>query len=444
MKEQLRILILEDAASDAELMERELMRGGISFTSMRAATKGTFEAALPGFHPDLILADYTLPDYSGPAALEFTKENAPDVPVIMVTGTIGEDTAVELLKAGAKDYVLKDRMARLPAVVERALAEAENAKARRESERLLRESEARFRNTLEHAPIGIVVASLDGRFIEVNQSICDLLGYSREELLSLTFMDITHPGDHELTRENVQRLLDGKHDSYKLEERYFRKNGETVYVQVIASLLRDSSGAPLNFIGHIEDITERRRTQEEIRHLAYYDTLTYLPNRHLLLDRLNQALAQARRHRRSVAVMFLDLDYFKGVNDTLGHDAGDELLKVVAGRLENCVRDSDTVARLGGDEFIVALAEISSREDAAAVAEKILELLNNPISIRERELRISTSIGIAVYSADHADDAAELIKKADIAMYQAKDAGRNSFRFHEETETAETRTDASA
>lgn len=438
MEGVLRILILEDRASDAELMERELKKAGISFTSLRVETRRLFEAALADFHPDLILSDYALPDYNGRAALEFSTKNFSDIPVIMVTGTIGEEAAVELLKAGAKDYVLKDRMARLPSAVERALAEAEYAKACRESDRLRRESEERFRNTLEHAPIGILVASLDGRFIEVNQSICDFLGYSREELLKLTIMDITHPDDKEKTRESVRKLLNGEIGSYKLEKLYVRKDGSPVWGQVTASLLRDSSGAPLNFIGQVEDISERKRHQEEIRRLAYYDALTELPNRRLQMNRLEHALVQAKRYGRSLAVMFLDLDRFKEVNDTLGHDVGDELLKVMAARLATCVRGGDTVSRQGGDEFVIVLPEIAHQQDAVLVAEKILKLLSDPVTIQGHELKITTSIGIAVYPDDCADDATSLMKKADIAMYRAKESGRNTFRFYSAEEVSET------
>ena len=432
MKETLRILILEDHASDAELMKAELKNAELSFTALRVDTKKTFEAALNDFHPDLVLSDYSLPDYNGRAALEFTQKNFPDVPVIIVTGTIGEETAVELLKAGAKDYVLKDRIARLPSAVERALSEMELAKVGRASERRLRESEERFRATLEHAPIGIMVTELDGRFIEVNQSICDLLGYTREELLKLTFMEITHPDDREKTRDNIQKLLDGEISSYKLEKLYMRKDGTLVWVQVTASLLRDESGAPLNFIGQVEDISERKHHQEAIRKLAYYDALTGLPNRRLLQNGLEQSLVQAKRHGRCLAVMFLDLDHFKEINDTLGHDAGDELLTIMATRLERCVRSGDTVSRLGGDEFIIVLPEISHQKDAVFVAEKLLKLLSEPVTLQGREMKITASIGIVVYPDNSAAHAMDLMKMADVAMYRAKEAGRNQFQIYGE------------
>ena len=430
MKEKSKILILEDNATDAELMERALRDSGISFSAIRVETRESFEVALNDFRPDLILSDYSLPAYNGREALEFVKLTSPETPVIMVTGALGEEAAVELLKAGAKDYVLKDKITRLPFAIERVLAEAENEKARQESERLLRESEERFRNTLEHAAVGIGVTSTDGRFIIVNPSMCKILGYTREELLQLTFFELTHPDDKAKTFEHAKKLLDGQINAYQLEKLYQHKNGHPVWVQVTVSLLRDSSGAPLNFIGQVEDITERKRSQEEIRQLAYYDVLTGLPNRRLLLDRLNQALAQAQRYQRSLAVMFLDLDRFKEINDTLGHDIGDALLQEVAKRLELCVRGGDTVSRQGGDEFVVILSEISRQQDAAVVAEKILEELKSPIIIQGGKLNVTTSIGIVIYSVDSADDAKKLLKKSDVAMYLAKESGRNTFRFY--------------
>ena len=177
------------------------------------------------------------------------------------------------------------------------------------------------------------------------------------------------------------------------------------------------------------DITDRKSVEEQVQQLAYFDTLTGLPNRRMLFDRLDRALSQAKRFARSLAIMFLDLDHFKQINDTLGHDAGDELLKEVAMRLETCVRSGDTVARQGGDEFIIVLAEIAEPADAARVAEKIVKALAEPVCVADRMLQVTTSIGIAVYPINGADDVRELLKKADKAMYTAKAAGRNGYRF---------------
>jgi diguanylate cyclase (GGDEF)-like protein/PAS domain S-box-containing protein len=310
------------------------------------------------------------------------------------------------------------------------VAVKEDITERKRDEKALRESEERFRNILENAPIGMSVVSIEGRFMLVNGALCEILGYQKEELEKLTFQEITHPGDLESNLANVQRMLDGSVTSYHMEKRYIRKDQKVVWTQLTSSVIRDSDGVPQYLVAQIEDISDRRRSQEQIHLMAYYDALTGLPNRRLLLDRLNHALAQARRYQRSMALLFLDLDNFKHVNDTMGHDIGDELLKVVAGRLQACVRAVDTVCRQGGDEFIIVLTEIAHPQGVAVVANKIIEAISEPISLQEKELHITTSIGIAVYSTSGTDDEKELMKKADNAMYEAKYKGGNGFMFY--------------
>lgn len=300
---------------------------------------------------------------------------------------------------------------------------------RLEAERSLREAEALFRSALENAPIGMAIVSLDGHFTKVNRVLCRIVGYDMLELETLTFAAITHPDDLNADLNNVQRLLNGEIDDYQMEKRYIRKDGEMVWVQLTASLMRDADREPLYFLAQIEDITERKRHQEQIRLLAFYDILTGLPNRRLFLDHFDHVLTQAKRYQRSLALMFLDLDHFKQVNDTLGHDAGDELLQEVAARLTASVRHGDTVSRQGGDEFVIVLTEITHPEDAAQVAEKILDALHKPIMIHEHEVNVGASIGIAIYPVDGTDDIQDLMKKADSAMYSAKESGRNQYCF---------------
>ena len=298
---------------------------------------------------------------------------------------------------------------------------------REQAYQALRESEAGFRNILENAPIGMAVVSIEGAFLLVNRALCAIVGYEKQELEKMTFQEITYPDDLDAYLANLQRLLTGKVDSFQIEKRYIRKDHQVQWIQLTDSLQRDASGTALYFIKQIEDITERKRSREQIQQLAYYDALTKLPNRRLLKDRLNQALAQAKRFERPLAVMFLDLDHFKEVNDTLGHDGGDQMLKVIAGRLLSCVRSVDTVCRQGGDEFIIVLVEITDPQDAARVAEKIIKSVHEPISIHKTKMQVTTSIGIAIFPVNGNDDARKLMKEADMAMYHAKTRGRNRF-----------------
>jgi diguanylate cyclase (GGDEF)-like protein len=203
--------------------------------------------------------------------------------------------------------------------------------------------------------------------------------------------------------------------------------------QRLAGLMRDLASANARLLALVEQkdalVSDLRRSEEQVRQLAYYDTLTSLPNRRLLFDRLGQAAAQARRHGNLMAILFIDLDSFKEINDELGHDAGDVLLRQVATRLKGCVRETDTVARSGGDEFIVVLAELAHPDDAARVADKAIKAIAAPVAIGEQSLHVTASIGIALYPTDGSDEK-ELLKQADKAMYVAKGSGRNTYRFY--------------
>lgn len=226
----------------------------------------------------------------------------------------------------------------------------------------------------------------------------------------------------------LQQVLEGE-ENVSVIHTHFNAAGDPRQIELLASPLRDAEGQIIGIIQNAHDITALKETEAQIRQLAYYDTLTSLPNRRLLIDHLNRALAQARRFRRAMAVMFLDLDRFKQINDTLGHSAGDELLKQVADRLTRCVRAGDTVARAGGDEFVIVLTEVSHPEDAARVAEKIIDACATPIPLAGQPLNITLSIGIALYPVEGTDDFDELMIKADMAMYEAKEAGGNVYRF---------------
>ena len=297
-----------------------------------------------------------------------------------------------------------------------------------------RELEERFRETFDHASVGIMHSSLDRRVLMVNHKFCEMVGYSAEELQQGSVRRIHHPEDTDADQHLEKRLVAGEIDSFSFEKRYVRKDGSIFWAHRTVSLARDEAGRPKYFIRVIEDISARKAAEEELRHLAHYDMLTNLPNRALFRDRLIQALAQARRSEALLAVMFLDLDRFKLVNDSLGHAIGDLLLKQVAHRLTACVRASDTVGRLSGDEFGIILAGLHSAQDADLVAQKIVQIFSSPFRLDGHDRYVTTSIGISLYPS-HGQDDESLIKAADAAMYRAKQTGRNNYHFYTEIST---------
>ncbi len=293
---------------------------------------------------------------------------------------------------------------------------------RKRAESSLKESEQWFRSSFRDAAIGMALVGPGGRFLQVNRAFSEIVGYEQDELLSKTFLDLTHPDDAATNVEHLERMLAEEIDTYQIEKRYVHKDGHDVWAFLSASLVRDEDGGPLYIIFQIQDITERKVLGERLRHRAFHDPLTELPNRQLFIDRLAQAHRRAgRRSSSKIAVLFMDVDGFKVVNDSLGHRAGDLLLVVVSQRLRRCLRPEDTLARFGGDEFVVLLENVSGPEQALRVAERIAEELKRPFAVDGRELFVSVSVGIAVGAA--LGDPEDLVRDADTAMYRAKEEG---------------------
>ena len=290
----------------------------------------------------------------------------------------------------------------------------------------LKNAETELQAILETATDGFLLTDMAARIIGCNDAYCAMSGYRRDELLGLAVPDLEVQDAPAEIRQHNMEIRQRGHARY--ESRHRRKDGTVFDVEVSTSQVDFAGGRMVSFV---RDITERKQADAYIRRLAYYDPLTGLPNRRLLGDRLQRALAQAKRFGRPVAILFLDLDRFKQVNDTLGHKAGDELLKQVAERLGSCIREGDTVARSGGDEFVVVLAELSRPRDAELVAEKILDAMRPVVRIDDHSFEVTASIGIASYGDDSGgDDGAELLRKADIAMYEAKASGGNTYRIY--------------
>ena len=288
----------------------------------------------------------------------------------------------------------------------------------------LRESEERFRSAFDYATIGMGVVSLDGRWLQVNRSLCEIIGYDERELLAANINDITHREDLVSLDEQMRRLAEGVISSHQTEVRYAHKQNKEVWAHLGMSLVRDGQANPLHLIFQIQDITDRKRAEEQLLHDAFHDALTGLPNRALFMDHVKMAIQRSRRSGdRLFAALFLDLDRFKIINDSLGHMVGDQLLVGIAHRLEACLRPGDTVARLGGDEFTILLEDLSTAEDAIEVALRVQEAVSQPFNISGHEVFTTASIGIALSNTGY-ERAEDLLRDADTAMYRAKMMGK--------------------
>ncbi|RZI44123.1 PAS domain S-box protein [Herbaspirillum sp. HC18] len=311
----------------------------------------------------------------------------------------------------------------------------EDISARKQAEEALRQSEEKFRATFENAPIGIAECTLEGRFLKVNSKLVEILGYTKDELLQLATLDVTHPGDLEKTIADLKRLAAGETSNNFLEKRYLRKDHSFVWVNVTASCTSIRGKAPYMVVT-VEDITARKKAEEDLKraieasyHQANHDMLTGLANRTSFNDRFDEALDYAKRDGHTVAIHLLDLDSFKSVNDTLGHHVGDLLLKEVAKRITSNIRSTDLAARLGGDEFVVIQTHMAEPAAAAVMAAKLVEDLGRTYLLEGQNVHSGTSIGIAVYPGD-ACDLEELMKHADLALYEAKRLGRFNYQFY--------------
>ncbi|MCQ8129722.1 sensor domain-containing protein [Methylomonas rivi] len=293
------------------------------------------------------------------------------------------------------------------------------------------ETQLRIAATAFEAQEGMVITNAETLILNINRSFTELTGFTPEDVVGRK-MNVLKSGIHDIAFYDDLWAIVAQSGYWQGEIWNRRKNGDLYLEWLTITAVKDQAGTVTHYVGTMLDITARKEKEEAVKHLAHFDVLTDLPNRILLTDRLQQALALVRREKAKLALMFLDLDKFKPVNDNLGHGIGDLLLREVAKRLQTCIkRETDTVARLGGDEFVILLSHIEHAQEAAWVAEKVVQTLNQPFEIERHTIGISTSIGIALYPS-HGVDAKTLLKRADNAMYQAKEAGRSCFKFFQE------------
>ena len=557
MNEAFRILVIEDDDQDYRLLIRHLESRELRFTADRAANGAALHDLLDAGRDDwtLILADYSVPDIDIRTKLHWLLGRLPNTPIILVSGTIGEERAVDLLREGIDDFVNKGNLARLVPAMERAVAAVAVRRARKAAE-----AELELRNrALDAASNGVVITSADGDMpmVYVNPAFVRITGYPAEELLGVNcrllqgddreqaaleairggvarreactaelrnyrkdgtlfwnrlsiapvedrhgrithfvgvqeditdsvnkeqrlrqsatvfdnaqegmtvteldgtiievnraFSEITGYRRDEIIGSNPRILQSGRHDrgfyqamwaSLQESGRWSgevwnrRKSGE-VYPQLLTiSVVRDECGRACNYVGVFADISKLKQSEEQLEYLAHHDPLTGLPNRLLFNARLHHAVEQARRNNYLLAVLFLDLDRFKNINDAHGHTAGDELLRQVGERLGRCVRTEDTIARIGGDEFIILLERLVTPEHASLVAEKIQRAFTAPFTIEGMDQYVTASIGIGSFPRD-AQDSITLVRNADTALYRVKEHGRKGYRFYSPEYTAQ-------
>jgi PAS domain S-box-containing protein/diguanylate cyclase (GGDEF)-like protein len=289
----------------------------------------------------------------------------------------------------------------------------------------LAESEERFRLTLQHAPIGMATVALDGTYLSVNPRLAEMLGRRPEDLAGMTFAEVTHPDDLEADLNLSAVLLEGRIDSFELDKRFVAGDGAVVWGHLAVALVRDAQGNPLHFVSQVEDITESRRTKEQLEERVLYDPLTGLANRVLTADRIHQAVARQRGSGRSVALLCCGIDGLKRVNDSLGHAAGDALIAAVGERVLRVVGSADRIGRGNGDEFFVLVDDIEGSEVPTGLIGRILAAVAEPVEVFTHELRPAVSIGVAIATDGHGGD--DLLHDATTALYAAKGGSRGEW-----------------
>jgi diguanylate cyclase (GGDEF)-like protein/PAS domain S-box-containing protein len=428
-KKSMKILLLvEDNPGDARLLREMLNEQGPHETEMTHVDRlSAAEKHLEENNVDIILLDLGLPDAHGLSALRRAHALAPRVPLVVLTGMDDELLAAQALQEGAQDYLIKGQIEARGLL--RALRYAIERKAMEEA--LFIEKE-RAQVTLNCIGDAVACTDSSGNITFLNLSAQKMTGWSLTEAFGLPMSEILRILDASSreTTPNPMEIAVGQNQTVHLplNSILVRRDGFEIPIEDSVSPIHDREGLSTGAVIVFRDVSAARAMALQIVHSAQHDFLTGLPNRMLLNDRLSQAITLATRHFKKVAILFLDLDGFKHINDSLGHPVGDKLLQSIAKRLVECVRGSDTVSRQGGDEFVVLLSEVERSEDTAITARRMLQAVAESHSIDQHDLYVTTSIGVSVYPDDGLD-AETLIKNADTAMYQAKENGRQSYQF---------------
>ena len=436
----LAVLIVEDSESDAQLIARWLKKAGYELVYEQVETAEQMHAALEKRAWDIVISDYSLPQFDGRAALELLKETRLDIPLIVVSGTIGEERAVAMMKAGAHDYVMKGNLARLAPAVARELDQAEVRREQKRMEDQLRQ----LSRAVEHSPASIVITDINGNIEYVNPKFTELTGYTLDEVRGKTPQYVfgsgeTHP---EILAEHNQTMISGKEWRGEMVNR--KKNGESYWESVSISPIIDSKGVVTHFVAVSEDITARKEAEEKIlrlnaglEQLAMTDYLTNLYNRRYFMQRGAEEFKRAGRNKQPLALLMLDIDEFKKVNDTCGHEAGDLALQQVAAALKSSLREIDILGRIGGEEFAVLLPN-TLLQAATLLAERVQQtIVGTSLEMPGASMAITITISIGVAAAtNEMSGIDDMLRNADAAMYQAKRYGGNRVVQYEDVSGA--------
>jgi diguanylate cyclase (GGDEF)-like protein/PAS domain S-box-containing protein len=422
------LLLVEDNPGDARLIREMFNEQGATDTElMRVGNMSEAEKCLAEHPVDIILLDLGLPDSQGLDAVRRAHAAAPRVPLVVLTGLDDESLAGNALQVGAQDYLIKGQIETKGLL--RALRYAVERKSMEEA--LFVEKE-RAQVTLNCIGDAVICTDASGNITFLNLVAEKMTSWSRQDAFGRPMAEVFRILDAN-TREATPNPMDISFEQNRTVHLpsnciLVRRDGMEIPIEDSVAPIHDREGKATGAVIVFRDVSAARAMALEMTHSAQHDFLTGMPNRMLLNDRVNQAIAWAQRNAKKVAVLFLDLDGFKHINDSLGHPTGDKLLQSVAKRLVDCVRGSDTVSRQGGDEFVVLLTEVGQSEDAAITARRMLQTVAEAHSIDQHDLHVTTSIGLSVFP-DDGSDAETLIKNADTAMYQAKENGRQSYQF---------------
>lgn len=411
-----------------------------------ASTEHEAVVCLNQFHFDLIMLNFRMIEAGGRQLVEQIKNKAKASKVIMLSHDAVFDKAVWALRQGADDFFkVPYAPDELLISIHKLLSKEAMKQKSQKSTKKLANSELLHRFMVNNSPDIIYLLNQYGQFTFFNKQIKNILGFSRKELLGEHFTTLIHPEDLEKSRYVFSERRTGERAAKNVELRLRLKNGKRALhhpaqpdvnvefnaIGVYKNCEHSKKKIFLGTYGVVRDITQRKAREKQSYHQLYYDALTNLPNRSLFQDRLRLALSQARRDQQTLAVMFIDIDGFKGINDTFGHAWGDILLQAFSVRLKSCLRESDTLARISGDEFNILVPRVNSFEDTEKIAQKIINEFKVPFRMEESELIIGVSIGIAL-SEQNGESAEELLQKADWAMYHVKKNGKNGFEHYTE------------